>query len=579
MSARSPEPLAPTNLFGYIWAQRARVASFFILRLVSVIVILPFPFITKVIVDDMIPTGDLAGMALMTGLAIACLVAHLYSAWASISRLAIAVPQMMRTIRARIFQKFQFLHFSFHDLTQTGRLLAKYAFDTQKIEGALIPILHAIIPELFRSLSLIAALALIDWHLILFVALIAPFFAVLRWVFFKRVKAQNKQSRLAEAALTGQASEFISAIKLVRGFGQEREVRQRMEQASSHYADMRQAQFSLNQQMQVVSFMLSNGANILAVSFGAVLVIQSDMTIGTLMAFIAALPVILGPIGLLTQFSQQYLLGRESYQSVKELVESHFVEKWQGKRVIDRLTGDLELKDVRFRYSEEGDEVLRGINLQIKAGQHVAFVGPSGSGKSTIVNLILGLYAPTEGEIRIDGIPQAELAMRRFRRQCAIVMQDNILLSGTLLENLRFARPDASLEEVKDAARQANCMEFINQLPDGFETLVGERGVSLSGGQRQRVAIARALLRDPRVLILDEATSALDYESEKLVQQALDHLARNRTTITIAHRLSTVRAADRIVVLRGGTVMEEGTYTQLADREGSYFRELLEAQG
>jgi len=215
--------------------------------------------------------------------------------------------------------------------------------------------------------------------------------------------------------------------------------------------------------------------------------------------------------------------------------------------------------------------------VTIPAGQHVAFVGPSGSGKSTLVNLILGLYAPQEGRITIDGVPQEDLDIRGLRRRCAIVMQDNLLLSGTIGENIRFGRPEADDRDVRRAAQEANALEFIDQLEDGLDTHVGERGVSLSGGQRQRIAIARALLRDPRILILDEATSALDYESEKLVQEALERLAQGRTTLTIAHRLSTVRKARMIVVLRNGTIVESGAYDDLAGREDSLFREMLDA--
>lgn len=215
--------------------------------------------------------------------------------------------------------------------------------------------------------------------------------------------------------------------------------------------------------------------------------------------------------------------------------------------------------------------------MTIPAGQHVAFVGPSGSGKSTLVNLILGLYAPQEGRITIDGVPQEDLDIRGLRRRCAIVMQDNLLLSGTIGENIRFGRPEADDRDVRRAAQEANALEFIDQLEDGLDTHVGERGVSLSGGQRQRIAIARALLRDPRILILDEATSALDYESEKLVQEALERLAQGRTTLTIAHRLSTVRKARMIVVLRNGTIVESGAYDDLAGREDSLFREMLDA--
>ncbi|MCX6945345.1 MAG: ATP-binding cassette domain-containing protein, partial [Opitutales bacterium] len=215
--------------------------------------------------------------------------------------------------------------------------------------------------------------------------------------------------------------------------------------------------------------------------------------------------------------------------------------------------------------------------LTIRPGEHIAFVGPSGSGKSTLANLLLGLYAPTTGRILIDGVPQSEWDMRWIRRQLAVVMQDSILLSGSVGDNIRFAKPAATDAQIREAAKLANAEEFIARMPDGYLTPVGERGVALSGGQRQRIAIARSVLRNPPVLILDEATSALDYESERLIQEALDRLSQGRTVITIAHRLSTIRNADRIVVLRDGVIVEQGSYRELVQLGGA-FSELIAAQ-
>ena len=298
---------------------------------------------------------------------------------------------------------------------------------------------------------------------------------------------------------------------------------------------------------------------------------------GAMIALVASLPICFQPVFMITQFSIQYLVGAESYRSIQELMNSGYVEAWRGNRPLDAVSGSIEFKDVSFAYSEDDPTVIHNFSTKIEAGEHVAFVGPSGSGKSTLVSLMLGFYSSTEGEIRIDDIPQEEIDIRQFRLNCAIVMQDNLLLSGTLLDNVRFGRPDATMKEVYEAARNANALEFIEALPDGFDTKVGERGVSLSGGQRQRIAIARALLRDPKILILDEATSALDYESEKLVKEAIERLAHGRTTITIAHRLSTIRSANRIIVLKAGAKVSEGSWEELSSQAGD-FKDLLDAQ-
>jgi ABC-type multidrug transport system fused ATPase/permease subunit len=234
--------------------------------------------------------------------------------------------------------------------------------------------------------------------------------------------------------------EFISAIKLVRGFAQEPRVRGAMEDASDQYSDSREEQMRVNNSMGLMVFTMVTAFNLIAVSFGGILAMRDMLTVGAIIALVGALPVILNPIDLFTQFSIQYMLGAESYRSIQELMNSGYVEKWHGTQRPEPLRGEIEFREVSFRYQDSEETVLRNISLSIRPGEHVAFVGPSGSGKSTLVNLLLGLYAPTEGEIRVDGVPQAELNMRYLRRQSAIVMQDNILLSGNLLDNIRFGR-------------------------------------------------------------------------------------------------------------------------------------------
>jgi ABC-type multidrug transport system fused ATPase/permease subunit len=314
----------------------------------------------------------------------------------------------------------------------------------------------------------------------------------------------------------------------------------------------------------------------MVVAGGACYVINGTMSFGTLVAFMAGLPVIMMPFHLFASIGEQYFIGQESYRSVRELLDSEYVEEWSGTRRPDVLLGEVKFDHVTFAYPGAKKTVLRDFSLHIRPGEHIALAGHSGAGKSTITYLVLGLYRSESGAVRIDGTPQAELDMRWFRQQCAVVLQENLLLSGTVAENIRFARPEATDAEVREAARQANAEEFIARMPDGYNTIVGERGAMLSGGQRQRLSIARAILRNPRILILDEATSALDYESERLVQEALQRLSEGRTVITIAHRLSTIRKADRIIVLNEGAIADQGTFAELSSRTG-YFQDLLNA--
>lgn len=566
------------RLIGFIWSQRAYLHKFMIWRVISVLLITPFPIITQRIVDVSIPQRDGEGVFFYTLLSLALLAAHFVTRRFAVASLSVRIQTVMRKLRSLVFHKLNFMHFSFLDATQTGRLLSKYAIDTSNIEYTIILMVTLILPEILRSLLLLISLAFINLWLVLITLISIPLFALVRFYFFRKLEATNRSVRMAREKMTGQANEFISAIKLVRGYGAEKSTRQQMNALSDAYSDERVAQMKLNQSMGYILFTAITAIVICAIGFSGWLVIDERLSVGAMVAMAGALPICLQPIHLSAQFSIQYTLGAEGYNSIKELVDSRYVEKWNGRNRLEAMDGRVEFDRVSFSYEKGNSPVIQSFSTTIQPGTHVAFVGNSGSGKSTLVSLMLGFYAADEGEIRIDGTPQRDLDIRHFRRNCAIVMQDNLLLSGSLLDNIRFGKPGASIEEVRQAAFEANALDFIEELPEAFETRVGERGMSLSGGQRQRIAIARALLRDPKILIFDEATSALDYESERLVQQAINRLSSGRTTISIAHRLSTIRHADRIIVLDEGQKVAEGSWEELAGQPG-VFRTLLDAQG
>ncbi|MGJ8640890.1 MAG: ABC transporter ATP-binding protein [Opitutaceae bacterium] len=569
--------LQSKTLKGYIWEQRGYLRGYMFWRLLSIVAVTPFTIISQRIVDNSIPEKDLSGVLIYTGISFALLAFHYLTMYLGVRVLSEQTQEIFRELRSRIFHKLNFMQFRFLDSIQTGRLLSKYAFDTNNIEATVIQIVTGIIPELLRTVLLIATLAYINVWLLAIVLVCIPLFAIVRLYFYRPIEENNQAVRIAREKMTGQANEFISAIKLIRGFGQESVAKEQMSAISDEYSDKRISQMNLNQSLGYIMFSVVTALSLLGVGICGWLVIEDKMTMGALVALIGALPICLYPVNMLTQFSLQYLLGAESFRSIKELMDSQYVEEWNGEKRLQPMDGAIDMRDVSFAYGDNADELaIKRLTTKIEAGEHVAFVGPSGSGKSTIVSLILGFYAPTKGEISIDGVPQSELAIKAFRQDCAIVMQDNLLLSGTLMENIRFGKPTATEEEVLQATRHANAFEFIEALPEGFDTKVGERGVSLSGGQRQRIAIARALLRNPKILILDEATSALDYESEKSVQEAIDYLAKGRTTITIAHRLSTIRSADRILVLKKGELIDQGSWQELSEHEGA-FKELLDA--
>lgn len=569
----APEALTARTLAGYLWGSRDRLWRGFGLSLLRSLAVAPCAWLFQRMIDVAVPARDTFAILQLSGWFLLLLALHyVFSVWGA-HVTAQAMAQMMVEMRSRIFFKLQFLSFGYLDQQKTGRLLAKYAFDTQKVEALLYNILNQFLPNVLYGVSIFIILTILNWRLALVLGLIIPAYALAKYYFFARIQYSNHAARLAQEQLTGTASEYISALRLVRSFGEEKQAEADLDRSSLDFARQRIHQSYLNAIFGTFWYVSTQVIALVVMAAGAWLAIRGDISYGTLFAFVAGLPIVLGPIQAFVSLSEQFFIGRESFQSIKELIDSTYVEQWQGSRRADRLSGDIVFDAVNFAYPTAPEQlVLHQINLSIKPGEHVALVGPSGSGKSTLANLLLGLYAASRGQIFIDGVPQSEWDMRWVRRQLAVVLQDSLLLSGTISDNLRFARADATDDELRQAAQQANAEEFILRLPNGYATAVGERGVTLSGGQRQRLAIARAILRNPPVLILDEATSALDYQSERLIQEALDRLAAGRTVITIAHRLSTIRNASRIIVLEAGRIIEEGDFRTLVARGGPFAR-------
>jgi len=572
------EALASRTLTGYLWGSRDRLWRGLGLALLRSLAVAPCPWLFQRMIDVAVPARDYGAVLQLAGAFIVLLGVHyVFSVWGA-NEIAKAMAQMMVELRSRLFFKLQFLSFGYLDEQKTGRLLSKYAFDTQKVETLLYNILNQFLPNILYGGSIFVILAVLNWRLAGVLALVLPAYSIAKYYFFTRIQHSNREARLAQEKLTGTASEYISALRLVRSFGEEKQAEADLDRTSLDFARQRVHQSYLNAIYGTFWYVSSQVIALIVMAGGALLAIRGTISFGTLFAFVAGLPIVLGPIQAFVGLSEQYFIGRESYESIKELLDSTYVEAWRGTKRDGRLRGEIRFENVSFAYPTAPERrVLHDISLHLRPGEHIAFVGPSGSGKSTLANLLLGLYAPDAGRILIDGVEQAEWDMRWIRRQLAVVLQDSLLLSGSIAENLRFARADATDAEIRLAAQQANAEEFINRLPAGYATPVGERGVSLSGGQRQRLAIARAVLRNPPVLILDEATSALDYESERLIQEALDRLSAGRTVITIAHRLSTIRNAHRIIVLDGGRIIEEGDFRSLTAKGGAFAR-LVAAQ-
>ncbi len=483
--------------------------------------------------------------------------------------------RVVADLRDALFSHLSGLDAKFYDTAQTGELVSRLTADTTQLKATFGSSASIALRNLFLFVGAVVMMVVSSPKLSALVLIAIPII-VLPLVFSGRSvsrRSRAAQDRLAEA--TAFASENLGAVRIMQAFGQEGATRARFAAAvENSYAAARDATAARGM-LTTVAIFLAFASVVGVLWLGAHDVMAGRMTGGLLSQFVLYAVFGAGALGELSQVWSEISAAAGAAGRIAELlaVTPAIVAPAVPATLPTPVRGALRFDDVAFAYPTRGGEpVVQGIDLAVSAGETVAVVGPSGAGKSTLFQLLLRFYDPTGGRILLDGVAIDRLAPDELRRQFALVPQDPVIFSGTVADNIRYGRPDASLEEVWAAANRAAAHGFITALPQGYDTPVGERGITLSGGQRQRLAIARAILKDAPVLLLDEATSALDAESERLVQGALDNLMEGRTTLVIAHRLATVRQADRIVVMDGGRIIEQGTHAALNSQNGLYSR-------
>lgn len=481
--------------------------------------------------------------------------------------------KILYDIRSYLYSHLQRLSLRYYANTRAGEIISRVINDVEQTKNFVMIGLMNVWLDVATILIAIIIMLTMDVSLTIVALLAFPFYAFSVKYFFGRLRDLTRERSQALANVQSYLHERVQGMSIIKSFALEKHEEKIFNNTNDQFLEKAIDHTKWNAKAFAVVNTITDVAPLLVIGYAGYQVIQGNLTLGTMVAFIAYIERLYNPLRRLVNSSTTLVQSLASMDRVFEMVDEEYdVTDKQGARELGRVDGKLEFHNVSFHYNDGGSEVLSNLNFTVRPGETVAFVGMSGGGKSTIVSLIPRFYDTTEGTIRMDGHDLKDVTIHSLRDQIGLVLQDSILFSESVKENILMGKPDATDEEVIAAAKAANAHEFITNLPEGYDTKVGERGVKLSGGQKQRIAISRVFLKDPAILILDEATSALDLESEALIQDSLERLAHDRTTLMVAHRLSTITHADQILVIDNGQLAEQGTHEELLQKRGVYYK-------
>lgn len=484
---------------------------------------------------------------------------------------------VMHDIRRSLYSHIQRLSLAFHDQKQIGDLISRVTSDIDSIQSF---IASGLLGAMINSLTLIGMVVVmfyVNWRFTLIALSVVPILFLVVFRYTRRIKKASREVRKKEGEIVSVIQEVFSSIRVVKAFAREDYEQRRLEEESLEGVEIALRARSLKAKLSPMVEIIVAVGTALVLWFGARMVLDGSLSAGSLILFIMYLGKMYKPMQELSKMTDSYTKAAVGYERIREILDTERdVKDMPGARRAPPLRGKIEFENVSFTYAPD-NPILTNVSLKIEPGQVAALVGPTGAGKTTIISLIPRFYDPTEGVVKIDGLDLRRLQQRSLRQQISFVLQETVLFHGTIWHNIAYGKPEASRAEIVRAAELANATEFIEKMPQGYDTMVGERGVTLSGGQRQRIAIARAIIRNTPILVLDEPSSGLDAASEKLVFEALDRLMEGKTCVVVAHRLVTIRRADVIFVVKDGTIVEHGKHDQLV-ASGGLYAELNELQ-
>jgi ABC-type multidrug transport system fused ATPase/permease subunit len=559
------------------WQHRGRLAFGLLLILLNQPLGFVLPFCSKYLVDEVVAKHRADLLPLLAGLAAGATTLQAGISFILSQLLGVAAQRAITDMRKRVQSHVERLPVRYFDSTQTGVLISRIMSDAEGVRNLVGNGLVQLVGGSLTAVLALGVLFWLNWQLTLYILVVLVAFGTAMSYAFGSLRPLFRERGRINAEVTGRLAESLGGVRIVKAYTAER--REQRVFASGAHRLFRNVARSITgvSATSVFAGVVVGIVGVIMMLVGGGSILNGKMTLGEFLMYGYLTGLVAGPLVQIASIGTQITEAFAGLDRIREILGQPTEDAADGaKPALDGIRGTIEFEDVSFEYNP-GTPVLKRVSFRAPAGSTTALVGSSGSGKSTLISLVMAFNRPQSGRVLLDGRDLNLVRLRDYRQHLGVVLQDNFLFDGTIAENMAFSRPGASLDEIREVSRIAHCDEFIAGFPDGYDTVVGERGIKLSGGQRQRVAIARAILADPRVLILDEATSSLDSESESMIQDGLRSLRRGRTTFVIAHRLSTIRSAEQILVLEGGEIVERGTHEELLERNGRY-RQLYDKQ-